>query len=50
MARIFIQSAHEGSKVVSPTHRPALPPREDPRYSFLLEIKSIPGPQRGRRD
>jgi hypothetical protein len=31
MARIFIQSAHEGGKVVSPTHRPALPPREDPR-------------------
>ena len=26
-ARIPRQSAHEGGKVVSPTHRPPLPPR-----------------------
>jgi hypothetical protein len=35
--RIFRQSAHEGAKVVSPTHRPPLPP-------FVLEAESTPGP------
>ena len=30
------QSAHEGSKVVSPTHRPPLRPRKYSWYSFLL--------------
>jgi hypothetical protein len=37
------QSAHEGSKVVSPTHRPPLPPRKYSWYSFLLEAESTPG-------
>jgi hypothetical protein len=48
--RICRQSAHEGGKVVSPTHRPPLPPREDTWYSFLLEAESTPGPQCGRKD
>jgi hypothetical protein len=38
------QSAHEGGKVVSPTHRPPLTPRKYTRYSFLLEAESTPGP------
>jgi hypothetical protein len=38
------KSAHEGGKVVSPTHRPPLPPRRHSWYSFLLEAESIPGP------
>jgi hypothetical protein len=38
-SQISWQSAHEGGKVVSPTHRPPLPPR----YSFLLEAESAPG-------
>ena len=42
--RIFIQSAHEVCKIVSPLHRPPLPIREDPWYSFLLEAESNPGP------
>jgi hypothetical protein len=37
------QSAHEGGKVVSPRHRPALPPRKYSWYSFLLESESTPG-------
>ena len=36
-----------GGKVVSPTHRPSLPPR---KYSLMLEAGSTPGPQRGRND
>ena len=43
-SQISRQSAHEGGKVVSPTHRPPLPPRKDPWYSFLLESESTPGP------
>ena len=39
-----------GGKVVSPTHRPPLPPRKYSWYSFLLEAESTPGPQWGRRD
>jgi hypothetical protein len=31
------QSVHEGGKVVSPTHRPLLPPRKYSWYSFLLK-------------
>ena len=31
-------------KVVSPTHRPPLPPRKYSWYSFLLEAESTPGP------
>jgi hypothetical protein len=41
---ISTQSAHEGGKVVSLTHRPPLLPRKYPWYSFLLETESIPGP------
>jgi len=36
-------SAHEVGTVVSPTHRPLLPPRKHPRYSFLLDAESTPG-------
>jgi len=39
--RISGQSAHEGGKVVSPTHRAPLPPTW---YSFLLEPESTTGP------
>ena len=34
---IFRQSAREGGKVVSLTHRPPLPPREDPRATVRPE-------------
>jgi len=44
------QSAHEGGKVVSLTHRPPLPPRKYSWYSFLLEAESTPGPYCGRKD
>jgi hypothetical protein len=42
--RISRQSALEGGKVVSPTHRPSLPPpppRKDSWYSFLLEATTF---------
>ena len=48
--KISKQSAYKGGKVSSPKHRPSLPPREDPWYSFLLEVKSTPGPQCDRKD
>ena len=32
------KSAHEGSKVVSPTQRPSLPPRHIPRRNFCLGL------------
>jgi hypothetical protein len=35
-SQISRQSAHEGGKVVSHTHRPPLPPRKYSWYSFLL--------------
>jgi hypothetical protein len=35
--------AHEGGKVVSPTHWLPLPPRKYLWYSFLLEAESTPG-------
>ena len=41
--RILRQSAHESGKGVSPTHRPPLPPMEDPWYSLMLEAESTPG-------
>jgi hypothetical protein len=41
-SRIFRQSAHEGAKVVSTTHRPPLPRW----YSFLLEAELTPGPSK----
>jgi hypothetical protein len=43
-SQISRQSAHEGGNVVSPTHRPPLPPRKDCWYSFLLEAESTQGP------
>ena len=42
-SRIFRRSAHEGVRVVSLTHRPPLPPREDPWYWFQLEAESTRG-------
>ena len=44
--RISRQQAHEGGKVVSPTHRPSLPPhpRIYPWYSFLFEAECTPEP------
>jgi len=45
MLRLFSrQSAHEGGKVVSPTHRPPLPPRKYSWCSFLLEAEWTPRP------
>jgi len=36
----FMISAHEGGKVVNPTHRPSLSPRKHIWYWFLLEAES----------
>jgi len=49
-SQISRQSAHQSGKIVSPTHRPPLPPRKYFRYSFLLQAESTPGPQCGRND
>ena len=49
-SQISRQSAHEGGKVVSPTHRPLFTPRKYSWYSFLLEAESTPRPQCGRKD
>jgi hypothetical protein len=49
-SQISRQSAHEGGKVVSPTHRPPSPPRKYSWYSFLLEAESTPGPQCDRKE
>jgi hypothetical protein len=43
-SRISRHSAHEGSKVVSPTHRPPLPQRKYTWYSFMLEAELTLGP------
>jgi len=43
-SQILWQSAHEGCKVFSPTHRPPSPPRKYSWYSFLLEAASTSGP------
>jgi hypothetical protein len=43
-SQISRQSAHEGGKIVSPTHRPLLTPGNIPWHSFLLEAESTPGP------
>jgi hypothetical protein len=48
--RISRQSALEGGKVVSPTHRPILPPRKDSWYSFLFKAESTPGLKCGQKD
>jgi hypothetical protein len=47
--RISRQSAHEGGKVVSPTHRPSLPPGRI-LDTHLLEAESTPGSQCDRKD
>ena len=39
-SQISRQSTHESGKVVSPTHRPPLPPRKYSWRSFLLEAES----------
>ena len=39
-SQISRQSAHEGGKFVSPTHRPPLPARKYSWYSFLLQAES----------
>jgi len=49
-SQISWQSAHEAGKVVSPTHRPSLPPRKYFCYSFPLEAESKPRPQCDRKD
>ena len=41
-SQISRQSAHEGGKVVSTTHRPPLPVRKFSWYSFLLEADCDP--------
>jgi hypothetical protein len=43
-SQISRQSTLEGGNVVSPTHRPPLPPRKYSWYSLLLEAESTPGP------
>jgi hypothetical protein len=43
-SQISRQSAHESGKVVSPMHRPPLPPKKYSRYWFLLEAELTPGP------
>jgi hypothetical protein len=48
--QISRQSTHEGSKVVSPTHRPPLHLGKHSWYSFLIEAESIPGPYCDRKD
>jgi hypothetical protein len=48
-SQVFRQSAHEGGKVFSPTHRPPLLPRKDSWYSFLLEAESTPAIVRPKR-
>ena len=49
-SQISRQSAHEGGRVVSLTHRPSLPPRKYSWYSFLLEAESTPETQCDRKD
>jgi len=40
---ISSQSAHEGGKVLSPSHLPPLTPRRYPWYSFMLVAESTLG-------
>ena len=40
----YMTTAQDGGKVVSLTHWPPLRPGNAPRYSFLLESESTPGP------
>ena len=46
--QISRQSAHEGGKVVSPTHRPPLSHMKYSWYSYLLLAESTPGSKGGR--
>jgi len=41
-SQVSRQSAHEGGKVVSPTHRPPLPPKNYTRYLFMLQAEPTP--------
>jgi hypothetical protein len=43
-------SAHKAGEVVSPKHRPLLPPRKYSWYSFMLEAESTPGPKYDGKD
>jgi hypothetical protein len=43
-SQISRYSAHEGGRVVSPTHRPPLLPGKYSWYQFVLETESTPGP------
>jgi hypothetical protein len=49
-SQISRQSVDEGDKVISPAHRPLLPPRKYFWYSFLLVAESTPGPYCHRKD
>ena len=49
-SQISRQPTHEDGKVVSPTHRPPLPPRKYSWYSFLLETEPTPGLWCDRKD
>jgi len=49
-SQISRQSEHDGGNVVTPTHRPPLPPRKYSWHSFLLEAVSTSGPQCDRKD
>ena len=42
-ARISRESAHEGGKVVSPTHRLSLPPRDTPGTHFCYRLSRPQG-------
>jgi hypothetical protein len=42
-SRISRQSTHEGGKVVSPTHRPSLPPGKIPGTHFYYRLSRLQG-------
>ena len=45
-SQISRKLAHEGGKIVSPMHQPAIPPRKYSWYLFLLEAALNLGPKR----
>jgi hypothetical protein len=49
-SKVLRQSAHEGGKVVSPTHRPPLPQEIFLAHIFLLEAESTPRLECDRKD
>jgi hypothetical protein len=49
-SKISRQSAHDGGKIVSPTHRPHLPGSKYFWYSFLLEAELPQGHRAAGRD